>query len=99
MTDAQWIRLKSTDDSSLISDETIALILAEYSDETAADRRKLALADVYEYMCRDDVYASYSRGGISVGQNLLRQRALDLRAEVGVTITTSTLVHAEYHDA
>jgi hypothetical protein len=98
MTDTQWIRLKSTDDTDALSDATIALILAEYTAETETDRRKLALADVYEYLARDDVYESYSRGGISVGKNVLRQRAIDLRAEVGVSVETGTLIHACYEE-
>ena len=96
MTDAQWIRLKSTDDITALSDATIALVLAEYEAEAEADRRKLALADVYDYLSRDDVYESYSRGGISVGKNVLRQRAIDLRAEIGVSVQTGRLIHAAY---
>lgn len=91
MIDLEWVRLRTTDDTTALSNETITLILAEYDSETEADRRRLATADCLEYLSRDDVYESYSRGGISVGKNRLIQRAAELRAEVGATVTTGTL--------
>ena len=91
MTDLQWLRLKTTDSTTVLSDATLALILAEYVAEEQEVRRKLALADCYEVMARDDVYESYSRGGISVGKNRLVAEAKALRAEVGVAVGTGTL--------
>jgi len=92
MTDLQYIRLQTTSDTGVLSDATINLFIAEYSGESAGDQRKLAWADCLEYMARDDVYESYSRGGISVGRNRLVDKAARLRAEVGVTIQTDELV-------
>ena len=98
MTDLEWVRSKSTSSTTALPDDQITDFLGEYSTETTAHKRKLALADCLEYLARDDVYASYSRGGISVGQNQLYARAQALRAEVGVTIETGTLQHAMYSD-
>jgi len=91
MTDLEWVRLRTTDDTEALHDATIVLILGEYNAETESDRRALATADCLEYLARDDVYESYSRGGISVGRNRLVERAAQYRAEVGASVTTGTL--------
>jgi len=92
MTNLQYVRLMTTTDTGVLSDTTINLLLTEYSGESAGDLRKLALADCYDYMAQNDVYESYSRGGVSVGRNRLVDKAARLRAEVGVTIQTDELV-------
>jgi len=92
MTNLQWVRLFTTGDEDVLSDTTINLFLTEHSGEAADDLRNLSLADCKEYLARDDVYESYSRGGISVGKNRLVEEAGRLRAQVGVTIQTDTLV-------
>ncbi len=98
LTAAAWVRLMTTDDTAILSDATITAFVADHSGESADDQRKLALADCLEYMARDDVYESYSRGGISVGKNRLAQRAAQLRAEVGVTIQTDELTVEGYDE-
>ena len=91
MTDAEWVRLHTPDDVTALSNTTIYMFLDEYAAETEANRRKLATADCLEYLARDDVYESYSRGGISVGRNILRDRAAEYRASVGASVGTGTL--------
>lgn len=99
MTDLEWVRAFSTSDTDTLSDEQITAFLDEHSGETeTSDQRKLALADCCEFLSRDDVYESYSRGGISAGRNRLIQKAEDLRAEVGITVGTGTLILAGYED-
>ncbi len=98
LTDLAWVRAFSTADQALLSDAQIMAFLGEYSSEGAVTRRKLTLADCLEYLAKDDVYESYSRGGISVGRNQLYDRAQQLRAEVGVSVATGTLSHAQYAD-
>jgi len=100
ISDLAWIRLKTTDDNDVLPDWVIIAFLDEHdSESTTANQRNLALADCYEYMAREDVYESYSRGGISVGRNVLHERAAKLRAEVGVSIETDTLSVAKYADS
>ena len=99
MDDARWVQLHATDDTTALPVEIIEEFVALYTAETEADRRNLALADCLDYLARDDVYESYSRGGISVGKNRLVERAAQLRAQVGATVSTGTLSHAMYADA
>ena len=99
MTDLEWVRAFSTSDETALSDAQITAFVGEYSTETTAHKRKLALADCLEFLARDDVYTSYNRGGISAGQNRLYERAQALRAEVGVAVETGTLQHAMYSDS
>ena len=98
MTDTQWLRLFTTDDTDTLSDATIALILTQYASDEEWARRKLALADCKEYMARSDIYETQSRGGISVGRNRLIQEAKELRAEVGATVEEDTLSVLTFSD-
>ena len=92
--DISWVRRRATDNTTALSDSIISEFIADYADEDEMPRRKLALADCLEYLAQDDVYESYSRGGVSVGKNRLVERAAQLRAEVGAPITAGTLSHA-----
>lgn len=98
LTAAQWVRYMSTEDTSVLPDAVVTAFVADHSGESTDDQRKLALADCLEYMVRDDVYESYSRGGISVGKNRLIARAVQLRVAVGATIQTDELVVEGYDE-
>ena len=97
MTDLEWVRYKLPGSVTDISDTIINAFLAEYVTRDAEPRRKLALADCYEYAARNVTYQNQSRGGISYGASRLLADAARLRGEVGATIDdTALLSHAAY---
>lgn len=93
---AQIIRAKTTDSTTVLPDSIILGFL-----EVHADDWRLALADCLEYLAREDVYASYSRGGISRGRNELRDEARYWRAAAAMEggIQSSTVTRADYDEA
>lgn len=97
MTDLQWVRYKLPGTVTDIADAVIQAFLGEYESKDETARRKLALADCFEYAARNVTYQSQSRGGISYGASRLLADAQRLRAEVGATIDDSArLTHAAY---
>lgn len=100
MDDLTRIRYKTTSNTAALPDAIIQAFLNDHTNEENA--WMLALADCLEYLARDNVYGSYSRGGISYSQPLLREQAIYWRMKAGgegAEIRTGVMVRVDEIEA